>query len=93
MVVAIIVLSIIIVLQILLTFIIIAADVYKLDELKKSQSVCLHDIEEQWQEDLDMLNKLRTDKKIGWLSIGVLATDENMYTHIHRNESIAEEED
>ena len=92
MVIAIIILSIIIVLQTLLAFIILAGAVSKLDELKKSQSACLHDIENQWQEDLDMLNELRTDGKIGWFSIGVLATDESMYTHIRRNESINEED-
>lgn len=92
MVIAIIILSTIIVLQTLLAFIIFAGAVSKLDELKKSQSACLHDIEEQWQEDLDMLNELRTDGKIGWFSIGVLATNESMYTHIRRNESINEED-
>lgn len=92
MVIAIIILSIIIILQTLLAFIILACAASKLDELKKSQSACLHDIENQWQEDLDMLNELRTDGKIGWFSIGVLATDESMYTHIRRNESINEEE-
>lgn len=92
MVIAIIVLSIIIILQTLLAFCILAIAANKVDQLTKSQSICLHDIEEQWQEDLDMLNELRTDGKIGWFSIGVLATDESMYTHIRRNESINEED-
>lgn len=92
MVIAIIVLSVIIVLQTLLTLCILGIAVHKVEQLTESQSTCLHDIEEQWQEDLDMLNKLRTDGKYGWFSIGVLATNESMYTHIHRNESINEED-
>lgn len=92
MLIAIIVLSIVIVLQTLLALAILGMSAYEVDKLKKSQSACLHDIEEQWQEDLDMLNELRTDGKIGWFSIGVLATDESMYTHIRRNESINEED-
>ena len=92
MVIAIIILSIIIVLQSLVALSILAMSADEVDKLKKSQSACLHDIEEQWQEDLDMLNELRTDGKIGWFSIGVLATDESMYTHIRRNESINEED-
>lgn len=86
MVIAIIVLSIIILLQIAISVVVLSAIASRAADEEKLLSTVLHDIEEQWLEDIDKLNELRTDGKQAYLSVGVHHLDENKYCSITRHE-------